>query len=125
MLNAFQSLWHTQPMTQDEQDAILGRTLREYNECCKQLAAMETKLASIGEELLNLGRELKAHPEQVYFLGRGRDTRFGGLNRDAKSFEPASINGNSIADQVTALQNQHIKRDELAQRLKSLGHDVR
>lgn len=111
-------------MTQEEQDAILGRALREYNECCKELAAMEAKLASIGGELIGLGNELKAHPERVYFSGRARDTRFGGTTRDAKDFVPASINGNSIADQVTALQNQHVKRDDLAQRLRSLGHEV-
>jgi hypothetical protein len=117
-------LWHTRAMTQEEQDAIVGRTLREYNECRKELAAMEAKLAGVGDELLSLGKELKANPERVFFFGRGRDIRFGGMNRDAKSFTPASIDGNSIADQVTALQNLHVKRDELSQRLKSLGHET-
>ena len=80
-------------MTQEEQDAILGRTLREYNDCRKELAAIEAKLASIGEELISLGKELKGRPEQVYFSGRSRDIRFG-ENRDIQSFSPASIDGN-------------------------------
>ena len=111
-------------MTQEEQDVILGRTLREYNECCKELAAIEAKLATTGEELSSLGKELRENPEMVTFLGRGHDMRFGGTSPDKKSFSPASIDGNSIANQVTLLQNQHVKRDELARRLKSLGHAV-
>ena len=108
-------------MTEKEQDEILGRTLKEYKKCCIELAATETKLATTGEELISLGKELKERPEQVYFLKRGRDVRFG-ENRDSKSYSPASIDGNSIADEITALQNLHVKRDELAQRLKSMGH---
>src|SRR5437870_9523428 len=87
-------------MTQEEQDAILGRTLREYNDCRKELAAIEAKLASIGEELISLGKELKGRPEQVYFTGRSRNVRFG-ENRDTQNFSSASIDGNSIADLVT------------------------
>jgi len=110
-------------VTQDEQDAIMGRTLREHTECCKELAAITAKLAIIGEELISLGKELKGRPELVYFLGRSRNVRFG-ENRDTQNFSPASIDGNSIADLVTALQDLHVKRDDLAQRLRSLGHAV-
>ena len=109
-------------MTQEEQDAIPGRTLREYNDCCKELAAIVVKLATTGEELSTLGKELRERPEMVDF-GRPRDIRFGGTR--TRTFSPASIDGTSIADQVTALQNRHVKRDELARHLKSLGHEIR
>jgi hypothetical protein len=111
-------------MTQEEQDAILGRTLREYKDCCRELAAIEAKLATTGKELSSLGKELQEHPETVDFIGRPHDVRFGLTNRDPRTFSLASIDGNSIADQVTALQNQVVKRDDLARRLKSLGHEV-
>jgi hypothetical protein len=115
-------------VTQEEQDAILGRTLREYNDCCKELAAIATKMARAGQELALLGRRLKMQPEMVMFEGVAHDARFGNQispsPEDNYVFSSAAIDGKSIVAQVTSLQNQHIKKSDLVRQLKSLGHDV-
>jgi hypothetical protein len=115
-------------MTQEEQDAILGRTLREYNDCCRQIGAAETALSKIGETLSNLGYRLKHRPEHTTFANRERDARFGGTagqpTSETQIFQIEAINGADIATRVTELQTMHMKRDDLARRLESLGHRV-
>ena len=108
-------------MTQEEQDAVLGRTLREYGGSRKELAAMAAQLGETGAMLSRLGGQLKQRPEALLFEGVEHNSRFG--DPRAEIFFPNTIDGKSIAADVSALQQQHIKVQELANRLRALGQD--
>lgn len=46
-------------MSESEQDAIIGRTLREYRDAKKELAALRAQMESIGGRLQDVGRQLR------------------------------------------------------------------
>jgi hypothetical protein len=117
-------------MTQEEQDAILGRTLREYNDCCRQIGAMQAELSRLGKELERLGQKLIRNPEGALFAGQPHNARFGrgqaypGGPQSEAAFQPEAINGADIAKRVTELQESVMQKADLARRLESLGHKV-
>jgi|SRR6267154_6603242 len=117
-------------MTQEEQDAILGRTLREYNDCSRQIGAIEAALSKVGQELSRLGETLIHHPENALFAGRAHDMRFGrgpaySGGPSPEIFQAEAIDGNSIAGRVAELQQCHLQKDNLGNRLESLGHSIK
>jgi len=68
-------------MTEQDRDAIAGRTRREYREAKQQLAALRAKARSTGELLSAIGKSLIDQPESVVFSGQSIDTRFPGSSR--------------------------------------------
>jgi hypothetical protein len=56
-------------MTQTEQDAIVGRVVRERKEVALKIETLKTKAAKQGSYLKNLGTSLELRPELVAFTG--------------------------------------------------------
>jgi hypothetical protein len=55
-------------VTQEDQDAIVGKARREYREKKKELAAIEARGSEMAAIALNLARGLNA-PEQILIVG--------------------------------------------------------
>ena len=56
-------------MTQEQQDATLGRIVRERKELSQKIGMLTAKSAKQGETLLKLGKILTARPELLAFNG--------------------------------------------------------
>jgi hypothetical protein len=54
-------------MSQTEQDATLGRVMREWKELHRQVVRFESELKAIGESFSALGRQLQANPPIINF----------------------------------------------------------
>ena len=53
-------------MTQEEQDAILGRTIRAYKEAKKKLTALSIRNGEIAVSAKKLASALEQHPDRIY-----------------------------------------------------------
>lgn len=56
-------------MSKDEQDQILGRTIREYQEVTRQLGALAARISAFGDVLSEIGDDLQSTDTTA--LGRG------------------------------------------------------
>jgi ubiquinone biosynthesis protein UbiJ len=63
-------------MTQEEQDMLLGRLIRERKTTEQYLQQLKNKAAAFGKILQDLGLSLKQAPETITFVGRTFDGRF-------------------------------------------------
>lgn len=54
-------------MNQTEQDATLGRVMREWKELHRQVVRLESELKAIGESFSGLGKQLQASPPIINF----------------------------------------------------------
>ncbi len=52
-------------MTQQEQDAILGRTRREYKDAANRFGALKKRNSEIAAMARNLAEALERHPNQI------------------------------------------------------------
>jgi hypothetical protein len=57
-------------MTQEQQDATIGRIVRERKEFAQKIGMFTAKAAKQGETLLKLGKILTARPELLAFNGQ-------------------------------------------------------
>ena len=63
-------------MTQEDKDKITGQTRREYREAKQELAALQSKARKLGERMVQVGRILVDHPENLIFAHESHDPRF-------------------------------------------------
>lgn len=105
-------------MTEQDVDAIAGRTRREYREAKQQVAALRTKARSTGEFLSELGKSLIDHPESVVFSGQSIDTRFSSSSRLYEDSHFADIIPAALRNLTNDIRQTMIKalrlRDEVA-----------
>ena len=57
-------------MSRDEQDLILGRTIREFQEVKQELAAALTKARMIGNTLTEIGQQLRSGDRHSLLYGK-------------------------------------------------------
>ena len=54
-----------------QDDAVIGRTVRDYTESKRKVACVERQLADIGEGLVQIGTRMKECPGRVIVSGEG------------------------------------------------------
>jgi len=103
-------------MSMSEQDAIIGRTLREYQEAKKALAALFAEAERFGNYLTAVGHALRAH----HSLTSGEFGTHGG-QLDPDKFPAATKLSELVAeiDQTTATKKR------LAETLRNAGYDIK
>ena len=110
-------------MSQDQQDAVIGRVNREYKEAANQLALLEVELAKHREKDARLAEKLteidyvvfdgEQWPEDLY--------RVAGYRMSDYSFSSDAIDGQKLKVLCRELRAAKTKRNELATQLKTLG----
>jgi hypothetical protein len=106
-------------MSNEEQDAIVGKTLRERNEAVKRLAALVTKAQKIGDALSRLGNDLQGSPENVIFDQQPHDVRFGA--KDGYVFHKKDLNADEIYALCDEIRKTKIESDRLTSTLINMG----
>jgi hypothetical protein len=108
-------------MSQEEQDALLGKTLREYKEMSHRLEMLRARAAEIGNNLVGLGSVLNSSPESLAFDGEPMDARF--FDRaDLQSSPLASVSVESLKRICHEIRQTIIERDRLEKQIRSLGY---
>jgi hypothetical protein len=101
-------------MVDEEKQAEIGRTVEEYLECKKKLAASQSEAQKIADNLTQISANLRAlsqltspgSPEVVEFIGKQVDAF------------PAGESLRTIAGQIT---REAERKHELHEMLKNLG----
>lgn len=107
-------------MAQEDYDAVLRGTVREYREAKEREARLDTKAKHIAEAILRLGHALYHDPARVFFEGHVQPHFLGaGLFRDSDY-----PNVDQIKRLTAELRELGEKRIGLAERLERLGGDA-
>jgi hypothetical protein len=64
-------------MTQEAQDALIGRTLRELRDVRETLAKLVAKVRGLGNDFSAVGQDLQTQPSYLRFDGEAVEARFG------------------------------------------------
>ena len=101
-------------MSEVEQDAIIGRTLREYHDAKKELAALYAEAEHFGNYLTAMGHALRNH----HSLSSGT---FGshGDRLDADKYPTAE----RLSELVSDIEQATTIKKRLAETLRSAGYD--
>lgn len=101
-------------MSEADQDAIIGRTLREYHDAKKELAALHAEAEHFGNHLTAVGHALRTH----HSLSSGT---FGshGDKLDADKFPTAA----KLTELVSEINQTTATKNRLAETLRSAGYD--
>jgi hypothetical protein len=109
-------------MSQDEQDAIVGRTMRELREAQEKLEMLKAEAKRRGDRLEKAGHFLGAWPEYMIQEGETVDVGFSKqpqvhMWNDADIF-PAE----KIRELTSTIRKEMLTISDLTTRLRKLGH---
>jgi hypothetical protein len=113
-------------LTQEEQDIVIGRSIRELRGVKEQLAKLQEVATQISQIFVAMGHNLSRGAEFVRFDGESIDARF---VRKPESWELAYVPKIAEFDiaRVAALAADRrrliIERDRLEQSLKEMGYE--
>jgi len=101
-----------------DQDAVLGKLVREYEENCRTIAAMRTKADSVGEWLSRLGSQIKSNPGSVSY-DRG-DFQFPAGAQVAVVPE-SIVDAEALKNLISELHSCLAKQRDMEDRLRQAG----
>ena len=99
-------------MSEEQQDAVIGRTLREYKDAKKTLAALYAEAEKIGNDLTGVGQALRS---KHALDGVGGFRAF-----DSTTFPTVDQLTGLIAD----IEATRANKNRLSQILKDAGHQI-
>lgn len=108
-------------MTQEEQDAILGRTRREYKEAANRFGALKKRNSETAAAARNLAEALELHPDRLTvgnFPPEGSlartltDAKYIYTPEDADRLSPESLRGH-LGEYTEAKERKARLRQEL------------
>jgi hypothetical protein len=101
-------------MSEDERDAIIGRTVRQHNEAVRDLAALYAESEHIGNFLTTLGHALRTS-HSLYA---------GSFGSSSGTVDLDKLPTRERLEQLVAdLKTAHANRDRLADILRSAGFE--
>lgn len=106
-------------MTQQEQDAAVGRLVREVTEKNARIGALRAELCRIGHSLSQLGDELVRDPEHATFEGQAVDVRY--ITEGKPAFQTADINAHRLMDLTNDLRSNLSQLDQLNENARRIG----
>ncbi len=102
-------------MTTEEQDAQLGRMIRELSESRNTYEHAKIKLDAIGQQLMALGKKLASGPEEIEVFSDPTSNEFRSL---------IMLNPESIKELLTTCHEARNKGEHIQRQLKTLtGRD--
>ena len=101
-------------MSEAEQDAVIGRTLREYHDAKKELAALYAEAERLGNYLTAMGHALRTH----HSLSSGEFGSYGG-KLDVDKYPTAD----GLSELASEIEQVTATKKRLAETLRSAGYD--
>ena len=99
-------------MSEQDQDAIIGRTLREYGDAKKELAALHAEAERIGNDLTGVGHALRTIHSLAGVAGYSR-------------FDPDSFpTAQQLVKLAAEIKTARDSKDRLGKILSDAGHRV-
>ncbi len=102
-------------MSHDEQNATLGRILRERKEAQQHLQLLRSEARRIGAAMVKLGQQLQNEPEHVQFFGVQSDSRY---RTTIDSFERTDFDAAMLTRLVTEIRDETTRVADLSRDLE-------
>ena len=117
-------------MTTEDQDAIVGKTIRELRDVKEKIAKLKSRLSSLGDSFNTVSHHLRNKPELLRFERDNTEDRFMERREDWKASrgtEPhiPSKDDLDIERVVTfrdELREHLLTKDRLQESLKAMGY---
>jgi hypothetical protein len=108
-------------MSQEERDAILGRTMRELRSAREELERLKAEAVRRGERLQGVGHVLASHPEYLVQEGEAVDINFSHAPEMQPWTEADIFQADQIRKLTASIREQILTIGKLNERLKNLG----
>lgn len=110
-------------MTSEDQDALLGRTLRLLRETQQHLGVLRTAAAQQGDRLKSIGHHLGAHAEYLIREGESLGAQFS-QQPQTQIWKESDFPSADALHQLTSEIRETITRiGELSRQLRAMGFD--
>jgi hypothetical protein len=114
-------------MTQGDQDAIVGKTVRELRDAREKLAKLQAKAKEFGQSFSNVSFHMQNSPELLRLEGESTDTRFvqgqryqyGGIEPHIPKKESLSID--TVLQLRDEIRKTILEQERLAKSLQDMG----
>src|SRR4051794_12779485 len=106
-------------MTAEQNDAAIGRILRERKEVVSSLALLEADAHKMSQKLTQLARLLDENPQDVWFYGQSVNTK--SPPPRSTSFTLADFDIQRIVDITSNIRDRREKLDRLNSEASKLG----
>ena len=106
-------------MTEESNDAAVGRVLRERKEVERQLAALETDARKTSKRLAQLAEMLDENPQDVWFYGESVNMK--GYAPRSPSFKIADFSIQRVVDLTNEIRDTREKLDRLNSEASRFG----
>lgn len=108
-------------MTEQDQDAVVGRLYREDKECSELLARLAAEADRLGQEYEKLGRTLQIHPGGVYPERASIEPRF---MKDGCPFRPSLFDMEKLVKLTNDYREASLKVRRLEQQIVQAGYPL-
>lgn len=108
-------------MSQEDQDAILGRTMRELRSATEELERLKAEAGRRGERLQGVGHVLASHPEYLVEEGEAVDINFSQAPERQLWTEADIFQADQIRKLTASIREQILTIVKLNEHLKNLG----
>src|ERR1035437_1599839 len=105
-------------MTQEDQDAVVGRVTREYHEAVRKVAALHAEAKRIGRDLEIIAQALGSAPWQVVFESPTLPAATG----SRVVIKAELFDAERLRTLLTGYQKWTAERDDLGRQLRALGY---
>jgi len=113
-------------MTQEEQDAILGRTLRAYKEAKSKFGALKARTKEISTTAHDLASALDTHPSQILVTeGPVGTLRLVNASYVYRAEDAERLSLDTIQRHVAEYTEIEHQVEELRQMLLEQGHELK
>jgi hypothetical protein len=118
-------------MTQEDQDAIIGRTLRELRDTRERLAKLKAKASEFGDSFSTVAHHLRNEPQFLRLDGESTDERFvkpsdafRNQYSEAQQHIPkkSDLDINSVVALVAEVRQCLIEEERLGKSLAAMGY---
>jgi hypothetical protein len=118
-------------MTGEDQDVVVGRTIRQLRDIKEQLAKLKAQVHSMGDFFSTVAHHLRNQPELLRFDGENTDTRFVEQREDWRASRGAPephipSKGDLDLAKVLAYRDEIrqclLEKERLEQSLKQMGY---
>jgi hypothetical protein len=117
-------------MTSEDQDAIVGRTIRELRDVNEKIAKLKSRLSTMGDSFTTVSHHLRNKPELLRFDRESTEERFVERREDWKANRGAEPHIPSKDDldiaKVIAFRDEIrqylLEKERLEESLKAMGY---
>src|SRR5882672_421382 len=106
-------------MTDEQQDLLLGKLVREHGNLLKEIATLEAEAKRIARVTRIVTETLESRPQNLIFDGEPHDARFSG-----HAIKATDLDAKHLLEITNDLRTKMLRRDEIAAQLKGMGTDV-